>query len=191
MQTKRTLLLTMLKIGLFTFGGGYAMLALLQNEFVEKRRWLTRDEFLDMAAVAESTPGPIAVNAATYIGYRLFGVVGALLATFAVCLPSFVVIYAVSLFFDTFVSMKLAAYAFKGVQMCVVYLILSAGWKLFKQMEKTVWNVSILSGVLLGMTAVSLFAVRFSTVFFILICGALGLLSLFFARLRGKEGGQK
>ena len=99
-----SLFLTMLKIGLFTFGGGYAMIALLENEFVTKRKWIEKDEFLDMVAIAESTPGPIAINAATYLGYKMHGVIGSLLATVAVCIPSFVIIYAISLFFDAFLA---------------------------------------------------------------------------------------
>ena len=89
---------TFFKIGAFTFGGGYAMVALLEHEFVEEKRWLTREEFLDMVAIAESTPGPVAVNSATYIGYKLAGVAGAAASTLAVCLPSFAVIYLISLF---------------------------------------------------------------------------------------------
>ena len=96
---------TFFKIGAFTFGGGYAMVALLEHEFVEKKRWLTREEFLDMVAIAESTPGPVAVNSATYIGYKLAGVAGAAASTLAVCLPSFAVIYLISLFFDRFLQL--------------------------------------------------------------------------------------
>ena len=88
---------TFFKIGAFTFGGGYAMVALLEHEFVEKKRWLTREEFLDMVAIAESTPGPVAVNSATYVGYKIEGAEGAAASTLAVCLPSFVVIYLLSL----------------------------------------------------------------------------------------------
>ena len=87
-----SLFLTMLKIGLFTFGGGYAMLALLENEFVSKKKWIGHDEFLDVAAIAESTPGPIAINSATYIGYKRCGFWGAFAATVGVCLPSLVII---------------------------------------------------------------------------------------------------
>ena len=83
----RALFLTMLKIGLFTFGGGYAMIALLENEFVEKKKWLEKDEFLNIAAIAESTPGPIAINAATYIGYKNAGFIGSAIATLGICIP--------------------------------------------------------------------------------------------------------
>ena len=96
------LFITMLKIGLFTFGGGYAMIALLENEFVSRRKWIEKNEFLDMVAIAESTPGPIAINAATYIGYRVLRFRGSLIATVGVCIPSFAIIYVISLFFDNF-----------------------------------------------------------------------------------------
>ncbi len=172
-----SLFFTMLKIGLFTFGGGYAMIALLENEFVEKKKYLEKDEFLDMVAIAESTPGPIAINSATYIGYKHAGVLGSAMATVGVCVPSFVIIYLISLFFDAFLSFKLVEYAFRGIQVCVVYLIFSAGVKMLKQMKKTVFSVVIVSTVLLCMVTLSLFAVKFSTVFYILICGCLGLLT--------------
>ena len=100
------LFITMLKIGLFTFGGGYAMIALLENEFVSRRKWIEKNEFLDMVAIAESTPGPIAINAATYIGYRVLRFRGSLIATVGVCIPSFAIIYVISLFFDEFLSLN-------------------------------------------------------------------------------------
>ena len=165
----------MLKIGLFTFGGGYAMIALLENEFVSKKEWIEKDEFLDMVAIAESTPGPIAINAATYIGYKMLGFLGSLTATVAVCIPSFVIIYAISLFFDAFLSFTLVAYAFRGIQVCVIWLILSAGLKMLKQMRRTVFNILVLSTVILCMVAFSVFSVSFSTIFYILISGGIGL----------------
>lgn len=181
-----SLFLTMLKIGLFTFGGGYAMIALLENEFVEKKKWLEKDEFLDVAAIAESTPGPIAINAATYIGYRNAGIIGSMIATLGICIPSFVIIYAISLFFDAFLSLTLVAYAFKGIQICVVYLILSAGLRMLKQMKKTAFNVIIISATIICMVVLSLFAVKFSTIFYILISGALGIVVFLLGKL-GKE----
>ena len=181
------LFLTMLKIGLFTFGGGYAMIALLENEFVEKKKWLEKDEFLDVAAIAESTPGPIAINAATYIGYKNSGVIGSIIATLGICIPSFVMIYAISLFFDAFLSLTLVEYAFKGIQICVVYLILTAGLKMLKQMKKTVFNMVILSATLLCMVVFSLFAVKFSTIFYILISGACGVAVYLLGKIRKEE----
>jgi chromate transporter len=169
-----SLFLTMLKIGLFTFGGGYAMIALLENEFVNKKNWLEKDEFLNVAAIAESTPGPIAINAATYIGYKNAGFIGAAIATLGICIPSFSIIYAISLFFDAFLSFTLVAYAFKGIQICVIFLILSAGLKMLKHMKKTAFNIIIISTTLICMVVFSLFAIKFSTIFYILICGVCG-----------------
>ena len=186
-----SLFLTMLKIGLFTFGGGYAMLALLENEFVSKKQWIDKDEFLDMVAIAESTPGPIAINAATYIGYRMLGVLGSLTATVAVCVPSFVIVYAISVFFDTFLSFTLVAYAFKGIQVCVIYLILSAGLKMLKQMKKTAFNIVILSAVILCMVAFSVFSVNFSTIFYILISGGIGLFVYAISLFRKRKAADK
>ena len=182
-----SLFLTMLKIGLFTFGGGYAMIALLENEFVEKKKWLGKDEFLDVAAIAESTPGPIAINAATYIGYKNSGMIGSMTATLGICIPSFVIIYAISLFLDAFLSLTLVAYAFKGIQICVVYLILTAGLKMLKQMKKTTFNMIIISITLICMIVFSLFAVKFSTIFYILISGACGVAVYLLGKIRKEE----
>ena len=182
-----SLFLTMLKIGLFTFGGGYAMIALLENEFVAKKKWIEKDEFLDVAAIAESTPGPIAINAATYIGFKKAGIVGSIIATLGICIPSFVIIYAISLFFDAFLSLTLVAYAFKGIQICVVYLILSVGLKMLKQMKKTEFNIIIILITLICMVVLSLFAVKFSTIFYILISGAFGVVVYFLGKLKKEE----
>ena len=181
--------LTMLKIGLFTFGGGYAMIALLENEFVSKKRWLDRDEFLDVAAIAESTPGPIAINAATYIGYKNGGVGGAVVATLGICIPSLTIIYLISLFFDTFLSLTYVAYAFKGIQICVVYLIFSAGLKMLKKMKKSVFNLVAVSATFVAMVTLSILAVKFSTIFYILIFGIAGVVIYLIGRAR-KEGGK-
>ncbi len=183
------LFLTMLKIGLFTFGGGCAMIALLENEFVEKKKYMEKDEFLDMVAIAESTPGPIAINAATYIGYKQMRFLGSLVATVAICIPSFIIIFAISLFFDAFLSITLVAYAFRGIQVCVIYLIFSAGIKMLKQLKKTAFSVSIISIVVLCMLLLSLFAVKFSTIFYILICGSVGVFAYLMKTLgKGKDG---
>lgn len=178
------LMLTMLKIGLFTFGGGYAMLALLENEFVSKKKWMEKDEFLDMAAIAESTPGPIAINAATYIGYKQFGILGSVFATLGICLPSFLIIYLISLFFDAFLSLTYVQYAFRGIQVCVIYLILNAGIKMFKQMKKSRFNLIVIFATIICMLISSMFALNFSTVIYILISGAVGLVVYFVGKIR-------
>ncbi len=182
-----SLFLTMLKIGLFTFGGGYAMIALLENEIVSKKKWLEKDEFLDVAAIAESTPGPIAINAATYIGYKNAGIIGSVIATLGICIPSFVIIFAISLFFDAFLSLTYVAYAFKGIQICVVYLILSAGLKMLRQIKKTAFNVIIILSTLICMITLSVFAVKFSTIFYILISGAAGVVLYLLGKLRRED----
>ena len=191
MKKYLNLFFTMLKIGLFTFGGGYAMIALLENEFVSKKEWIEKDEFLDMVAIAESTPGPIAINAATYIGYKMLGFLGSITATVAVCIPSFVIIYTISLFFDAFLSFTLVAYAFRGIQVCVIWLILSAGLKMLRQMKKTVFNILILSAVILCMVSFSVFSVNFSTIFYILISGGIGLFMYLIGLLRKRKEDDK
>ncbi|MBR6768112.1 MAG: chromate transporter [Clostridia bacterium] len=183
----QALFFTMLKIGAFTFGGGIAMLALLENEFVSKRGWLDREEFLDMVAISESTPGPIAINSATYIGYKMAGFAGSLLATLGVCIPSFAMIYLISLFFYEFLSFEYVQYAFMGIRVAVVFLILSAGVKLFKGIRKNLLSVSLLV-LTVGMVLVSsLFSVSFSAVLYILIGGAVGFFAYSWFRLKKRN----
>ena len=180
------LFLNFFKIGAFTFGGGYAMLSLLENEFVSKRGWLTKDEFLDMLAIAESTPGPIAINSATYIGYKTAGTIGSAAATLGVVLPSFIIIYVISLFLDTFLTFTVVANAFRGIQACEVYLIGSEGIKMFKQLENKPMPITIMSVVLACMIAFSLFAIKFSSIVYILVSGAIGVIA-FYTKKSGKE----
>lgn len=169
------LFLIMLKIGLFTFGGGYAMIALLESEFVTKRKWISGEEFADMIAVAESTPGPVAINSATYIGYRIGGVLGSVLSTVAVCIPSFTIIYLISLFFNSFMEIGWIAAAFRGVRICVVFLIFSAGVKLYSKLKKTAFNLVVFIAAFAVSLLLPLFAVDFSSIFYILVGGAAGL----------------
>lgn len=183
-----TLFSTLFKIGLFTFGGGYAMLALLESELVEKKGWLEKDEYLDMVAIAESTPGPIAINCATYVGYKQGGVLGSAAATLGVVMPSFIIIYVISLFLDAFLTFELVSYAFRGIQAGVVYLILSAGVKMLRSMKKDAMSVSICVGVLLLMLVLSALAVDFSAILFILISGAVGLSVWAARRIMNKRG---
>ena len=178
----------MLKIGLFTFGGGYAMIALLENEFVSRRMWIEKEEFLDLVAIAESTPGPIAINAATYIGYKKFRFWGAVVATVAICIPSFVIIYLVSLFFDAFLSFKLVANAFRGIQVCVIYLIFSAGLKMLKHIKKNPFNLLLVFSVIICMAAFSLLSVSFSTIFYILAGGVAGLAAYTIDTIKKERG---
>ena len=193
MKMKKLLLLffTMLKIGLFTFGGGYAMLALLENEFVSKKKLLDHDEFMDMVAIAESTPGPIAINAATYIGYKVGKIFGSIVCTVGVCIPSFVIIYAISLFLDQFLATKWVAAAFSGVQVCVVFLILSAGLKMLKKLPHTAFNVCVTVITFSCMLAFAFFSVKFSSVFYVLISAALAVMLYAVGYLSRKGKGEK
>ena len=181
-----TLFFTFFKIGLFTFGGGYAMIALLEEEFIQRRKWLDKDEFLDMAAIAESTPGPVAINSATYLGYKLARVPGAATATVAVCLPSFLIIYAISLFFEQFTQLTVIANAFKGIQVCVIYLIFSAGVRMLKALDKSPFATGVLAAVMLVMVGLSLAGVSVSSILLILLSGAAGVAAWLIGRR--KEG---
>lgn len=181
-----TLFFTFFKIGLFTFGGGYAMIALLEEEFIQRRKWLDKDEFLDMAAIAESTPGPVAINSATYLGYKLAKVPGAATATVAVCLPSFLIIYAISLFFEQFTQLTVIANAFKGIQVCVIYLIFSAGVRMLKSLDKSPFSTGVLAAVMLVMVGLSLAGVSVSSILLILLSGAAGVAAWLIGRR--KEG---
>ena len=181
-----TLFFTFFKIGLFTFGGGYAMIALLEEEFIQRRKWLDKDEFLDMAAIAESTPGPVAINSATYLGYKLAKVPGAATATVAVCLPSFLIIYAISLFFEQFTQLTVIANAFKGIQIYVIYLIFSAGVRMLKALDKSPFATGVLAAVMLVMVGLSLAGVSVSSILLILLSGAAGVAAWLIGRR--KEG---
>ena len=163
------------KIGLITFGGGYAMIAIIESELVEKKKWIERNEFLDVIAIAESTPGPIAINSATFIGYKRGGFWGSFFATLGVVLPSFIIIFAISFFFEKFLSLEYVGYAFKGIQACVAYLILSAGIKMFKGLKKNAFNIVLFGLTVAVMVTLDILAVSFSSVYYILIGGAVGI----------------
>ena len=181
------LFINMLKIGLFTFGGGYAMIHLLENEFVAKKKWIEEDEFMDLVAIAESTPGPIAINCSTYIGYKKEKILGAVFATLGMCIPSFTIIFFISLFFNQFLSIGWVASAFKGIQVCVVFLILSAGVKMLKKMKKKPFNLIVMSATFLCMVAFGVFAVSFSSIFYILISGFVGLMIYLIGYFKSKK----
>ncbi len=180
------LFLTMFKIGLFTFGGGYAMIAVVEREVVEKKKWIPQEEFIDLIAIAESTPGPLAINSATYVGYKICGVLGSIFATLGVVLPSFTIIFVISLFFDAFLGLEYVSYAFRGIQACVAFLIVSAGFKMLKGLKKNVFNITLLVLTIGCLLAFSLFAINFSSIFYILIGGVLGL-SVYLIRLCVKK----
>ncbi len=169
------LLLTFLKIGLFTFGGGYAMISVIENICVEKKKWITSEEMLQVAVIAESTPGPIAINCATFVGYRHGGVLGAFVATFGVVLPSFVIIFGISMFLDRFLEITVIANAFRGIQIAVGILIVNAAVKMWKKLEMNKWQTAMLLGAFTAMLCINFFSWNVSTISLLLIAGVLGL----------------
>ncbi len=184
----KTLFFTFFKIGLFTFGGGYAMLSLIEEECVGKHGWMTKEELLDMIALAESTPGPVAINSATYLGCRLRGWKGAVAATGGVVLPSFVILFLISLVFDAFLKIKLVAAAFRGIQVAVGLLILRAGWSLLKGLPKKPFPLVFAGLVTALLLCVNLFAWNFSSLWCILVGAVCGLAVAGVKKLSEKEG---
>lgn len=174
------------KIGLFTFGGGYAMISLIGHEIGERRRWISPDELTEVFAIAESTPGPIAVNCATYVGYRREGVAGGVWATLGVVMPSFIIIYAISLFFERFMALSVVANAFRGIQVAVAFLILRAGLRLAVRLPRRGFELGVCVAAALLVLAINALGWRFSTVWLILCGGVAGLL---FRRGAKGEGG--
>lgn len=184
------LFLSMMKIGCVAFGGGYAIIALLEREFIAKRQWIEHDEFMDVVAIAESTPGPIALNVATYIGYKLAGFFGATIATMGICVPSFGVMYLVSLFYEQFMSIRIIAAAFKGIQICMVYLIAEAAVRMLKKMKKTPFNKAVYAIACGGMILCTLLDLQVSSVAFIFAAGLAGLAVFFLKTVNKKEAGK-
>ena len=181
----------MMKIGLFTFGGGYAMINLLDNEFVARKKWIDSDEFMDIVTIAESTPGPIAINCATYIGYKREKFAGAIFSTLGMCIPSFVIIFLISPFFDRFLALSWVASAFRGIQVCVIYLILSAGFKMLKKIKKTAFSITAMSLTLVGTVLFALFSVRFSSIIYILVFALVSLLIFSLSYIKERRAGGK
>lgn len=178
------LFLTFFKIGVFTFGGGYAMISLIDEECVVKKKWITSDELMEVTIVAESTPGPIAINCATYVGYRQAGVAGAIISTVGVVLPSFLIIYAISLFFDNILENRIVANAFKGIKVAVSLLVFTAALRMMKIIPRKKLPVIIMAGSFALMLAISIFSINFSSIYLILIAGAAGYIAYAVSSLR-------
>jgi len=184
-----TLFLTFFKIGIFTFGGGYAMIAQIRETIVENKKWLTEDELLHIITIAEATPGPIAINMATYIGYKRKGVLGSIFATLGVVMPSFIIIYVISLFAQKFLQIKYVEYAFAGINSAVAFLILKTGIAMFSKLEKKVLPISCFLAVFALIIAFEFLSISFSSVYFIIIGGVIGIFaySIFSPMNKGDE----
>lgn len=166
------LFLTFFKIGLFTFGGGYAMIPLMQRETVDKHKWVSDDDILDIIAIAESTPGPIAINSATFIGYKTAGVWGSVAATLGTVLPSFMIILIISFFLRQFQDIKAVQYAFNGIRAGVLALLIKAWWNMYKKMPKNAvaYVVAASAFIVSAFTDVHILIV-------IISCGIIGLVT--------------
>ena len=175
------------RIGLFTFGGGYAMISLIENEVGEKRGWISQEELLELFALAESTPGPIAINSATYIGTRRAGAAGAAAATLGVVLPSFVIIYVIALFIEQFMAMTAVANAFRGIQTAVAFLILRAGIRMVRSMKKGPLEIALMLIAGAAVLGINLFGLRLSTIALIVFGAACGILARTVIRKGGEE----
>ena len=165
------LFLTFARIGVCTFGGGYAMLPLLQLEVVEKHGWATEDELMDYYAIGQCTPGVIAVNTATFVGYKRHGISGAITAKAGVIFPSLVIIIAIAAFIQQFAHLTLVQNAFSGVRIAVCALVLQSVWKMTK---KSVFDLPTALIMLVTFTAVAFFGV--SPVIMVLLAGTTGIL---------------
>ena len=182
------LFLTFAKIGLFTFGGGYAMVAIIEDSCVRKKRWLTHDEMMDVTVIAESTPGPIAINCATYVGYKQKGLAGAVAATVGMVLPSFCIIFVISVFLDDFLEIKWIAHAFAGVKAAVGIIILDAGLKMVRKMQSKPLPRGIMICSFAAMLVIDVLALRVSTIILMLIAAAVNLSVFLVRHWAGKEG---
>ena len=182
------LFLTFFKIGAFTFGGDYAMISIIENECVSEKKWLTHDEMMDITVVAESTPGPLAINTATFVGYKVGGVFGSFCATAGVVLPSLIIIGVIALFLENFLAITWVASAFRGIKAAVAFLIFGAGWKMLKKMKKTVLNIVVFSLALLIMMGANFALYSVSSIYLIIISAILGLVLYGVSVIR--EGGK-
>lgn len=169
------LFLTFFKIGLFTFGGGYAMISIIENNCVENKKWITHDEMMDIAVIAESTPGPIAINCATFVGYKIAGLLGAIAATLGVVIPSFIIILMISTFLDNFLEIPVIANAFIGIKVGVGVLIFRAGLTMLKKMPAKLLSQMIMIASFVTMFLVNLFSWKFSSVSMMLVAAVISL----------------
>ena len=185
------LFLTFAKIGLFTFGGGYAMIAMIENNCVERKQWITHDEMMNVTVIAESTPGPIAINCATFTGYKKAGFIGALVATLGIVVPSFAVIYLISMFLNNFLELTIIANAFKGIKIAVGILILDAAVTMIKKMQKKKLPRAIMLCSCVVMLCINIFSWNFSSISLMLIAAAISLTIFVLNGAPDQKGGAK
>ena len=187
MKILSDLFIVFFKIGLFTFGGGYAMLALIEDICVEKKKWITHEEMMDITVIAESTPGPIAINLATYVGYKLRKIPGALIATIGMIIPSFFIVFLISQFLDRFLEIKWVSNAFQGIKIAVAILIIDAAAKMIRKMKKKPFQITIMIAALISMLVINIIALHVSSLVIMLAGAAAGLIFYAVHNQRGKE----
>lgn len=180
------LFMTFAKIGLFTFGGGYAMLSIIEDICVEKKNWITHDEMMNITVIAESTPGPIAINCATYVGYKKGKLPGAILATLGVAVPSFVIIFVISMFLEGFLEIAWIAHAFQGIKLAVGILILDAALKMIRKMPKKRLQIGILIAAFAVILLINVLNLHLSSVV-VMITAALASVAFFLAGERRRK----
>ena len=181
------LFLTFFRIGAFTFGGGYAMISVIENICVEKKHWITHEDLVNVTVIAESTPGPVAINCATFVGYKQKGILGAIAATLGVVLPSFIIIWAISMFLERFLEIAWVASAFRGVRVAVGLLILDVGIKMAKKMPKEPIRIILLIAALVLMVLINLLNWKISTIVLLLCAAAVSLIVFLFHERKGGE----
>ena len=185
------LFLTFAKIGVFTFGGGYAMIAMIENHCVERKKWISHDEMMNVTVIAESTPGPIAINAATFVGYKQAGFLGAVIATLGIVLPSFLIIFAISSLLDHFLEITVIASAFKGIKIAVGILILDAAITMIRKMHNKLLPRVIMFCSFAAMLLINIFAWNFSSISLMLIAAAVSLTIFCIKGAPDQKGGAK
>lgn len=176
------LFLSFAKVGVMTFGGGYAMLPILQKEIVEKKQWATDEELVDYFAIGQCTPGVIAVNTATFIGKKLKGTFGGIAATLGVVFPSLVIISLLAGIIEAFSHISYVQYAFGGIRICVCVLILNAVLKLLKKSVIDIFTLFIFLCVTIGS-----FFLNISPVIFVLFAAGISLLVYFIGNFRKEK----
>lgn len=187
MHTLLELFFTFMKIGLFTFGGGLAMLSLIEEECVGKRHWITHEDVMDVTVIAESTPGPVAINCATFVGFQQAGVLGAIVATVGVVIPSFVIIYVIALFMNDFMEYTIMANALKGITVAVGITILDVGISMIIEMKKNKQSVGIMLTAFVLMLLTDIFAWNLSSVTLLFVAAIFSLVAFQIKKIYGKR----
>ena len=180
------LFFSFVKIGLFTFGGGYAMIPLIERICVDKKNWISHEEMMNITVVAESTPGPIAVNCATYVGLKKKGLAGAVVATVGVIFPSFCILLLISFFFDRFLEIAWVTSAFRGIKIAVGILIVDAAIRMIRKLPKKPLPLCTLFCAFIAMLCINFFSLHISTIVLLLAAAAVSLIVCLVKRQTGK-----